>query len=497
MEPTNDESKSDIKEVPDSLEDITPQWCQEALRKGGVISSSIKVSSVDVKRLVNEETGAVDGGGMTAAQMVRITLTYEEGHTDDANIPKSMIAKCVLSGKRMMKVPWHFRLLLFAIHGKNYEERLWRSDIRFYREAIPHVKDIYRHPKVYYTGLIDGGNQGFFTDTILQGPHKIRTITLMQDMQGWKSQMIGIHHLNFDQAVAILENAAVLHGNFWGDKNKNVWENFFPSNSELELRRASHSKFASMKRNKIVSSQTNLQKTIKKMLKNWDSNQWFGIPKEDLLPSWVTSKPADDSDADRILILKDPNVLEMLEVLAERFPDFNTEFSKPFLKVPCNTLLHGDFHNGNHMYLEEEDMVKVVAFDFQCVGRGVAISDVLKLMLHSKRHTSLNDDLNLLKRYHDALVLSGVQGYTYEDIKKDFVVGYVELMLAKIMDHADYTYEKYTKLIQGIFGEEKFADIKRIMEGGVYCNAFTALTSMYLHDKENFLKGTAFIDGIS
>ena len=77
----------------------------------------------------------------------------------------------------------------------------------------------------------------------------------------------------------------------------------------------------------------------------------------------------------------------MLEVYAERFPIFSTEIAKPFFKLPAQTLLHGDFHNGNHMYLEEASGIKVVAFDFQMVGTGLAIADILQMLMVSKRHT--------------------------------------------------------------------------------------------------------------
>ena len=39
-----------FKEVPDSLEDITAQWCEAALRKDGIIDSSTTVLSIKVNR---------------------------------------------------------------------------------------------------------------------------------------------------------------------------------------------------------------------------------------------------------------------------------------------------------------------------------------------------------------------------------------------------------------------------------------------------------------
>ena len=65
---------SEFIDVPTCLENITPKWCEEALRKGGVLDSKTKISDVKIDRLVNEETGALDGGGMTLAKMIRIHL---------------------------------------------------------------------------------------------------------------------------------------------------------------------------------------------------------------------------------------------------------------------------------------------------------------------------------------------------------------------------------------------------------------------------------------
>ena len=92
----------------------------------------------------------------------------------------------MLDGKRTFNIPFFWRLVVHVMYGKNFEEKLMRTDIKFYKEVIPHIKDNYSHPKVYYTGIIDGGNNGFFKDVMKGAPHKIRTITLMQDMKNWK-----------------------------------------------------------------------------------------------------------------------------------------------------------------------------------------------------------------------------------------------------------------------------------------------------------------------
>ena len=71
----------------------------------------------------------------------------------------------------------------------------------------------------------------------------------------------------------------------------------------------------------------------------------------------------------------------MLEVYFERFPSFSQSVSMKFLEMPSQTLLHGDCHNGNHMYLEQNGEVEVTALDFQMVGPGIAVSDIIRLFI--------------------------------------------------------------------------------------------------------------------
>ena len=108
---------------------------------------------------------------------------------------------------------------------------------------------------------------------------------------------------------------------------------------------------------------------------------------------------------------------------------------KPFLQMTSQTMLHGDFHNGNHMYQEDEDgTVRVVAFDFQGVGHGAAMSDVIKLLALSKSHVSLTEEFELMKKYHEALVQSGVTDYSYDELKKHFMIAGTELLAKYTME---------------------------------------------------------------
>ena len=489
-----EEKDTSFKKVPDSIEGFTPEWCEVALKRGGLIDSSITVSHVDVKRLVDENSGVKDGGGMTSAQMLRITLSYE-GDVDNYTLPKTIIAKYLGSGKCMFNMTFPFRLLILCLLGRHSEEKMWRTDISFYENAIPIIKDVYCHPKVYYTGIIDGGNRSFFNEIFRVAPHKIRTVALMQDMNGWKSQMVGVNRNNNEETISILRNVAVLHANFWGDKNKEIREKFEPCIPEREVRGATHSKMSARKRNKFISTESSIRKSTKKMLKNWSDHKWFTLSKNEPLPSWMHSNGEENEES--IFVLKDPNVLEMFEAYFKRFPNFSREVSKQFLEKPSQTLLHGDFHNGNHMYKEDSDgRVKVVAFDFQMVGEGVAVADIIRLFVTSRRHISLSDDLEMLEEYHKALVLAGVENFSFEDLKKDFILGYLENFTKTIADHVDFNPPKLTKLYKSMFGEEKWEDLKKIMESGVFCTFFVFLTSLYLHDKDKFLEVGTFLNNI-
>ena len=59
MSATVDESSAKgIKPVPDSLDEITSSWCEWALREGGTIGTNTTITSAEVERFKDEETGS-------------------------------------------------------------------------------------------------------------------------------------------------------------------------------------------------------------------------------------------------------------------------------------------------------------------------------------------------------------------------------------------------------------------------------------------------------
>ena len=148
------------------------------------------------------------------------------------------------------------------------------------------------------------------------------------------------------------------------------------------------------------------------------------------------------------------------------------------------------------MYLEEDGEFKVVAFDFQTVGQGMAVSDLVTFIILSRYHESLSEEMELLKKYHEALRLSGVGDYTFQDLKKHFITGCFEYLTKLMIDFSDRTPEKMESMLKSMLGEEKLADFTKMFNSGMACGIFLFLTSLYLHDKEMFLNGEQFLEEI-
>jgi hypothetical protein len=80
------------------------------------------------------------------------------------------------------------------------------------------------------------------------------------------------------------------------------------------------------------------------------------------------------------------------------------------------TLLHGDYRADNLMFGEGLGQDGVAAVDWQISGKGGALYDVAYLICNSMPiayHERAENDL--LHRYHDTLLQSGVQGFSFEE----------------------------------------------------------------------------------
>lgn len=69
------ENISGFKIVPESLEDITADWLEQALQKGFTISEETKVTNVELESLSSDEFGQ-DGGGLSGSTILKLVPTY-------------------------------------------------------------------------------------------------------------------------------------------------------------------------------------------------------------------------------------------------------------------------------------------------------------------------------------------------------------------------------------------------------------------------------------
>ena len=106
------------------------------------------------------------------------------------------------------------------------------------------------------------------------------------------------------------------------------------------------------------------------------------------------------------------------------------------------------------------------------------------------------EEIELVKKYYEALASFGVENYSYEDMKRDFVFAALEYMLLRLIKYDNFGPEKYQKFIRQLFGDEKWDELNAKFQNGLDASAVLLVTSIYLNDKENFLKDLKFIENL-
>ena len=478
------------KEVPESEEDFTPKWCEVILKRENIIDEQVTVDSVKLSRLSENDDDLADGGGLTDAQIIRLELSY--GGKVDGSEPSTLIAKWFHKLSLQFSLKWR---LMLRMNGEEYggglEEIFYRNDILFYRDALAIIKDKFQHPKVIYTGMIDNGNRNFWNGVVLNKPCNVKSITIMQDMKGWKSTNVIENFknggLDREQHEACFENIAIFHAAFWdNDMIKQHHTLKYPCSAEKEHRVAAHSKQALKSRNKKISTTKSCQRLIEKFKSNWAEDEWMMVSKGITMPSWFTAEPLSNGSQP---VFQDPLVIEMIEVFAERYPNFNTSIASKYLKKPMQTLLHGDFHQGNHMYGVNENKGKVVCFDFQGVGMGRVATE---FVYFCNLMPDISDISNLAKVYHNALVANGVKYYYWDNFKEDLIIQFGESALKTIIDGSELK-PKIFKEWLSMYGE-KAKSFEKLFDLGVFGWNLVILTDLYVKNKDGFLNPDTFGD---
>ena len=477
-------------EVPESEEDFTIEWCQNILRRQKIIDEQVTVESVTLSRLSENDDSLADGGGMTDAQIIRLTLSY--GGKATGNEPITLIAKWFHKLSLTVSLKWRLILRMMGEEfGAGLEENFYRSDIIFYRDALPCIKGDFQYPKVIYTGLIDKGNRNFLNGVVLNKQCNVKSITIMQDMKGWESTDVIKNFRNGglekQKHEACLENIAIFHAAFWNDdaiKQHRILK--YPSITEKENRGAAYSKQAQKSRNKFLSNSQSCQRLLQKFQTNWDGHEWMMVTKDVTMPIWFTAEPLENGSHP---VLQDPLVIEMMEAFSERYAAFNTSVVTKYLSKPMQTLLHGDFHQGNHMYGVDRNKGKVVCFDFQGVGTGRVATE---FVYFCSLMPDISEISSLAKCYHNALVSNGVRYYYWDDFKEDLIIQFGETALKIIMDGAELTPKKFKEVLL-MYGD-KAKSLLELFELGVFSWNLVILTDLYVKNKEGFLNPDRFGD---
>ena len=76
---SSDKNKSEqygFKIVPESMSDITADWCGNILQRGSTISNETKVTELAVQSLTNDISDQDDGGGLSGSTLLKLIPTY-------------------------------------------------------------------------------------------------------------------------------------------------------------------------------------------------------------------------------------------------------------------------------------------------------------------------------------------------------------------------------------------------------------------------------------
>ena len=66
--------------------------------------------------------------------------------------------------------------------------------------------------------------------------------------------------------------------------------------------------------------------------------------------------------------------------IIERLPSYNQEHLIEFSQREVETLIHGDFHGGNHKFGVDQNEGQVIVYDFQITGGSLASIEVLQAL---------------------------------------------------------------------------------------------------------------------
>lgn len=157
---------------------------------------------------------------------------------------------------------------------------------------------------------------------------------------------------------------------------------------------------------------------------------WWGSPRLSLL-AWLRSIAADDASFRRRFPTAWPIVAERLgSTVDRRLGDRVVQLIPQLAQLECQpvTLLHLDLRQENLFFSDAANAPETIVIDWQNVryGRGPAsLASFLGPLLD--RETVEQD---LVRLYHDELILAGVRGYAFDSCIRDYRLGLVRRFVA-------------------------------------------------------------------
>ena len=466
--------------VPDRVDEVTADWVERALKQNAVIPDKVTIKCLHIQQISNaDENITVDGGGVSGAALVRLVLTYDGNSTD--GLPTSMVCKFTKGTQK------HYSFKVRAMYNMMFgDDADWaKREVDYFRKIAPSMLGADFHvPKAYFAGLVDDSRRSVATRYLTNKPHNTRSIVLMEDLHDWDSHTLG-KKMDKEKTIRCMQNIAVLHAKHWNKTSELESAGILLSNFETSWRPGRYSKILSFLQRRKVASPEIVRKKIDQFLNSaWPDHPTTKLHVESVLPDWLTVTPHDDG---KVAPMQDPLVREMLYVVAKRLPNYYQYVIKGLDAVGPQTLIHGDFHEGNHMFGINENEGKVLVLDFQFTGLGIAVIDVLYFLNMSVAAKNYQEIEDILKAYHNALLEHGVTDYSWDTFYREFEA----LLISKILSgpiFMGYTPEKFIDLIKNLFGAEKGDFAEQFINSGVFCRTFLYMTCLYMAHKDTFMK---------
>ena len=463
-------------DVPHSISDITAEWLERSLKHNQIIPSEVTISSLRIDQL-----GCEDGGGVSGASIVRLLLTYDSPQS--SGLPSSMICKFTRGVRRDLS--FKSRILFDLVYG---DEADWaRREMHFFSNIAPQLEDTrFRFPKAYFSQIMDNNKRGTLEKYFSNIPHTIRSIIIMEDLQSWEGSLLGTR-LSKEKVALCMENLAALHASFWGKCEELETNGVQLSTYEVSSRGGRYSNMGSFLQRRYINSSALLRKKVDRFLNGIEATHpATKLSESSILPDWLTVPPSEDGT---VSPFKDPLVREMLYVFAERLPRYYEEGAKYVLEIkPPQTILHGDFHPGNHLFGNIDNKENVVALDFQFTGLGIVAIDLVYFFETSYPVTNYSEIQAILKIYHDALIGNGVIDYQFDELCFEFEVFLINRMICGVPLSDRFSLDDIIRQNAEFFGPGKSDMIDFLVKSGNFGRRYILMAaSLYTHNKDAFM----------